>query len=138
MNWWQPSRKGNVKSKVQMSNEDQNPKTKIYDLKERTIAFGEAIIAFAKRLPRTAITLPLIGQIVRSGTSVAANYMEADTAITKKDFKYKLSLCRKEAKETNFWLRMLIIASPEFTNEAKILQQESWELVLIFSSILKH
>jgi four helix bundle protein len=83
------------------------------------------------------VTGPLISQIVRSGTSVAANYMEADTAITKRDFRFKISLCRKEVKETHHWLRMMQQATFEFKEEAGQLKQEAWELVLIFSSILK-
>jgi len=71
-----------------------------YDLEERTAVFGEKIIKFAKSLKRNPINNPLISQIVRSGTSIGANYMEADAANTKKDFRYRISLCRKESKET--------------------------------------
>jgi four helix bundle protein len=84
-----------------MTNQCQNPNDKKkYDLEERTAQFGQNIIAYAKSLPRNLINKPLISQIVRSGTSVGANYMEADGAESKKDFRHKISICRKELKET--------------------------------------
>lgn len=113
------------------------PKSKVYDLEERTAQLGEEIISFAKLLPHIAVVVPLISQIVRSGASVGANYMEADTAVIKKDFKFKISICRKEAKEACHWLRMITQAVPEHREGAQRLKQKSWELVLIFSSILK-
>ena len=106
-------------------------------MEEPTACFGEEILDLAKSLPRNVITIPLISQIVRSGTSVGANYLEADAASTKKDFCYKIALCRKEAKETRHWLRMIVHIVPENKEEARILWQEAQEFVLIFSSILK-
>ncbi len=120
-----------------MSNEIPSPNSQKYNLEERTAAFGEAIIDFAKTLPRNEITTPLISQLVRAGTSTGANYLEADAANTKKDFLYKISLSRKEAKESRHWLRMIIRAVPEKKDPATILGQEAKELVLIFSAILK-
>ena len=107
-----------------------------YDLEERTARFGEAIIEFASSLPKNPVTLPIISQLVRSGTSVGANYMEADAAGTNKDFKYKLSLSRKESKEVKRWLRMVSKAVPEKAPEARLIWKEAQELVFIFSSIL--
>jgi four helix bundle protein len=107
-----------------------------YDLEERTAVFGEKMIEFAKSIPKDPINNPLISQVVRSGTSIGANYMEADAANTKKDFKYKISLCRKESKETKHWLRMIAKANPRLLNEARILGREAQELSLIFSAIL--
>lgn len=92
-----------------------------YDLEERTAEFGEAVIDFAKTLPRNAVTLPLISQLVRAGTSVGANYMEADATSTKKDFKHKMTICRKEAKETRHWLRMIARAIPEKKADARVI-----------------
>lgn len=121
-----------------MTNKIPNPNVqKRFDLEERTACFGETIIDFAKSLPKNAVTLPLINQLVRAGTSVGANYMEADAASTKKDFRYKISICRKEAKETRHWLRMIARAVPEKKEEARKLWKEAQELVFIFSSILK-
>ncbi len=79
----------------------------MYDLEERTARFGESIVEFTKTLSSTSVIRPLVSQIVRSGTSIGANYMEADAAESKKDFRHKISLCKKEAKETMHWLRMV-------------------------------
>ena len=110
-----------------------NPK---YDLEERTAKFGENIIEFAKKIPKTPITLPLIGQLVRAGTSVGSNYCEADCAESKKDFEHKLGICKKESKESKHWLRMVSKATPELKDEARKLWREANELNLIFSSIV--
>lgn len=109
-----------------------NPK---YDLEERTAKFGEAIIEFAKKVPRRPETIPLISQLVDAGTSIGANYCEADDASSKKDFIYKISICKREARETKYWLRMVAVAEPSLKEEAKVLWQEAKELHLIFASI---
>jgi len=108
-----------------------------YDLEERTAKFGEKIIKFAKRIPEHTITKPLISQLIRAGTSVGANYCEADSAGSKKDFNYKISICKKEARETKHWLRMVIIVVPMLKDEARELWQEASELTLIFSAIIR-
>ena len=82
-------------------------KKRVYDLEERTAKFGEAIIAFAKQLPQNPITLPPICQIVRAGTSIGANYCEADNAVSKKEFLLRIGTCKKESKETMYWLQMI-------------------------------
>ena len=109
---------------------------KVYDLEERTARFGESIIDFAGTLPRNVVNNGLISQMVRSGTSIGANYMEADAAESKRDFRHKISICKKESKETKHWLRMIARANPEKKNECKKLWSEVQELTLIFSSIL--
>lgn len=106
-----------------------------YDLEERTAAFGEAVISFAKSLPLNPVTSPLIGQLVRSGTSVGANYCEADDAESKKDFVHKIGICRKESRETKHWLRMIARAIPESKELARPLWREAKELHLIFAAI---
>jgi len=121
--------------KVQGSKEIQNPNGKIYDLEERTGRFGEMIIEFVKTLERNEINRPLIGQLVEAGTSIGANYMEADGAESKKDFKHKIAICKKEAKETKHWLRMIRKVSPHKAVECHKLWEEAHELTLIFSSI---
>lgn len=108
-----------------------------YDLEERTARFGEAIIAFAKSIPKDPVTLPLINQIVRSGTSVGANYCEADDSVSKKEFRNKIGTCKKEARETKYWLRMIAAASSESKAQARVLWQEAKELHLIFASIYR-
>jgi four helix bundle protein len=109
---------------------------KIYDLEERTAKFGEDVIEFCKKVPRNVITIPLISQLIRSGTSVGSNYCEADCAESRKDFEHKLGICKKEAKETKHWLRMVAKATKELREEAKTLWKESNELQLIFISII--
>jgi len=114
-----------------------NDKNKIYDLEERTAKFGEDIIEFAKKIPKNTVTIPLVDQLVRAGTSVGSNYCEADCAETRKDFEHKLGICKKESKETKHWLRMIAKAESELKDEARKLWQESNELNLIFTSIVK-
>jgi len=112
-------------------------KEKIYDLEERTAKFGEDIIDFAGKVPKSVITIPLISQLIRAGTSVGANYCEADCAESRKDFEHKLGICKKEAKETKHWLRMIAKAAPELREDAKKLWKEADELQRIFISIVK-
>ena len=120
-----------------MSNQIKNPNDKSkFDLVERTSQFGEKVIVFAQKLPDNTINRPLINQFIRSGTSVGANYMEADCAESKKDFKHKIGICKKESKETEHWLRMISKANPDKTSECETLWKESHELLLIFSSII--
>ena len=106
-----------------------------YDLLERTAKFGEEIIRFAKRIPVTPVTERLITQLVGAGTSVGANYCEADDAESKKDFRHKIGICRKESKETKYWLRMAAVAVVELRDDARVLWQEAKELNLIFGKI---
>ena len=109
----------------------------IYDLEERTALFGEKIIDFVKILPRNEINRPLLGQIVRSATSIGANYMEANQGSSKKDFKNKITICKKEANETKHWLRMIVKANEDKKELCRLLWKESHELVLIFAKICK-
>jgi len=111
---------------------------RVYDLEERTALFGEAAIDFALELKRNPVSSPLITQFVRSSTSVGANYCEADDAESKRDFRHKIGICRKEAHETKHWLRMLARALPESKEQARKLWQETKELHLIFSKIRRN
>jgi four helix bundle protein len=108
-----------------------------YDLEERTAKFGEEIIEFAKAIPKNTVTIPLIKQLVRAGTSVGANYCEADGAESKKDFKHKIAICKKESKETKHWLRMMVKAESSLKEKAKVLWKEAQEFTLIFSTIIQ-
>ena len=110
--------------------------SKKYDLEERTATFGEGIIEFAKKIPRNVVTLRIIPQLVAAGSSVGANYCEADDAESRKDFKHKIGICKKEARESKHWLRMIVIACPEFKEEAKKHWTEAKELNLIFNAIV--
>jgi len=107
-----------------------------YDLEERTAKFGENIIEFCKLLPQNTINRPLIDQLVRSGTSIGANYAEANSASSKKDFRNKIYICKKESKETKYWLRMILKCNEDKVQEIDILQKESQEFVLIFGKIV--
>lgn len=106
-----------------------------YDLEERTAKFGERIIQFTKKIPKTTAGFPLINQLVRAGTSVGANYCEATEAESKKDFSHKISIANKEIKETKFWLRMVATSEPKLKEEARELWKEAHELNLIFGKI---
>ncbi len=106
-----------------------------FDLEERTAVFGEAIIGFAKSVSKNSVTAPILSQLVRAGTSVGANYCEADDAVSKKDFKNKIGTCRKESRETKYWLRMIAAAETGVKDEARKLWQEAKELHLIFAAI---
>jgi four helix bundle protein len=108
---------------------------RVYDLAERSAVFAEAVIEFVLGLPRNAVVNPLITQIVKSGTSVGANYCEADDAVSKKEFILKIGTCRKESRETRFWLRMIAKAVPSSVESAAPLHQEADELHRIFSAI---
>lgn len=117
-----------------MTNEQ---KPKEYNLEERTAKFGEAVILFCKKIPHEVITNPLINQLVKSGTSVGANYSEADDAESKQDFRHKIGVCKKEARESKHFIRMISAAVPELKEDAMILWQEAKELNLIFNTIYK-
>ena len=84
------------------------------------------------------MTVPVISQIVRAGTSVGANYVEADDAHSKKEFLMKIATCKKEAKECKHWLRMIVTAEPQTKEAARCLWQEAKELQLIFAAIYRN
>jgi four helix bundle protein len=110
------------------------PAQRVYDLEKRTAYFGEAVIDFAK-IPQTAVTSRLISQLVGAATSVGANYVEADDAISKREFLKNIGTCRKEAREVKHFLRMVVRAVPELKPTARPLWLEAKELHLIFSKI---
>ena len=124
-----------------MTNEATPPaaegKGRSFDLEERTARFGEAVIAFCKKVPQNVITIPLIGQLVRAATSVGANYCEADDAVSKKEFRVKIGTCKKEARETKYWLRMIAAADESAKEGARPLWSEAKELHLIFAAIFR-
>ena len=94
---------------------------RVYDLEERTAQFGEAVIDFAKTIPQGAVTNRIISQLVGAATSVGANYVEADDAVSKKDFLKSIGTCRKEAREAKHFLRMVVRAVPELKPQARTL-----------------
>lgn len=107
-----------------------------YNLEKRTANFSEEIILFVQKLPKNNINNPLISQLIRSATSIGANYCEANGASSKKDFKNKIYICKKEAKETKYWLQIISTANPEHREQCRKLWKEVQELTLIFSKIV--
>jgi four helix bundle protein len=106
-----------------------------WNLEERTSVFGERVVRFSKRIPRNPTNNRLIDQLVGAGTSVGANYCEANEAVSKKDFTNTVSRCMKEAKETKFFFRMIVASEPQLAAEARVLYREAHELLLIFGSM---
>jgi four helix bundle protein len=108
-----------------------------FDLEERTACFGEAIVQFAKKIPRSPGNDRLVGQLVGCGTSIGANYCEANERVSKKDFRNTIGRCVKEAKEAKYFLRMIAAAEPRLADEARALYREAKELHLIFASMFR-
>ena len=108
-----------------------------YDLEERTTDFGKRIIRLCRALPQNTINYNLISQIIRSSGSVGANYREANDALGKKDFLFRLRISRKEAKETMHWLELIEEANYKFKCRMEDLKQEARELKNILSAIIE-
>lgn len=106
-----------------------------YQLEERTARFGEAVILLCKGIRQDAINRNIIDQLIRSATGIGANYMEANGASSRTDFRNKIYICKKEAQETKHWLRMLSSCVPDKKNELRVLWQEAQELTMIFQKI---
>jgi len=107
-----------------------------YNLEERTAKFGEEIIKFCKSVKLDVINKPIVNQLIRSGTSIGANYCEANNASSKKDFKNKIFICKKESQETKHWLRMMAQCLPDRKEELRKLWQETQEITMIFQKII--
>src|SRR3989338_6982620 len=108
-----------------------------FDLEERTAKFGIDVIDFAKTVRETTFTRPLLSQFIRAGTSIGANYCEANDAESKRDFVHKIGICKKESRESMYWLHMIGMAVPAVKEQARKLWQEAKELNLIFGAIMK-
>ncbi len=111
-----------------------NPKQ--YDLEERTFSFAKEVIAFVNILPKTIANLEIIKQVIRSSGSVGANYIEANEALGKKDFAMRIKICRKEAKESMYWLRLIEARGEDAEKRSQALIGEATELMKIFGSIV--
>ena len=107
-----------------------------YDLEERTAKFSENVIDFIKSINRNSLNDSILRQLIRSATSVGANYCETNNASSKQDFRNKIYICKKEINETKYWFRMLVKTNPELKDNAKELWQEAQELNLIFQKIV--
>jgi len=115
---------------------DEMGEQKPYDIGERTFLFGVLVVRLVGQLPRTVAGYAIGRQVVRSGTSVGANVEEADAAESKRDFIHKMAIARKEAKETRFWLRIILETPLLDTSEVHALLQKSEELIRILSTII--
>ena len=115
-------------------NEIQN--TKRYDLEERTFLFAKRCQDFTKKIPKNTHNFEYIKQLVRSSASQAANYIEANEALSKKDFSHRVKICRKETKETQLWLKLIDIDDKKLDNELRFLINEAIELRKIFNAIV--
>ena len=112
------------------------PNKKLYDLEKRTLEFAKNAIRLCKRLSKNVINIRLIGQLINASGSVGANYREANEALGKKDFVYRMRITRKECKESSYWLELLKEANPEEAPAIDTLIKESQELRNIFTSII--
>ncbi len=111
--------------------------SKRFDLEDRTLAFAKRVRDFIKRLPNSLANIEDGKQVIRSSGSVGANYIEANESLSKKDFILKIKICRKEAKETGYLLKLLDIQNEQMEKERKDLVEESTELTKIFGAILQ-
>jgi four helix bundle protein len=118
-------------------NPNPNPTNPPFDLEERSARFGEAVIDLCKQVPLRPITNRIVDQLIGAATSIGANYCEADDAVSKKDFRHKISICKRESRESKHFLRMLARAVPEHVEVARTLWQEAKELHLIFAAIYR-
>ena len=109
-----------------------------YDLEDRTYAFAQSVRAFVKRLPRSVCNIEDVKQLVRSSGSVESNYIEANDSLSRKDFFMRIRICRKESKESRYWLRLVDTRDIEpVENERQRLASEAEQLMKIFGAILR-
>jgi four helix bundle protein len=111
--------------------------SKRFDLEERTFNFTKSVIGLINNLPKTLASIEISKQVIRSAGSVGANYIEANESLSKKDFIMRIKICRKEAKESRYWLKLLNCNTKELETEQMKLIQESHELMKIFGAILQ-
>jgi four helix bundle protein len=110
--------------------------SKHYDLEERTLRFAKEVLKFVDLLPKTIANIEIMRQVIRSSGSVGANYIEANEALSKKDFAMRIKICRKEAKESRYWLRLIEVREEEAEKRRQSLINEATELMKIFGSIV--
>jgi len=111
--------------------------SKHYDLEERTLKFAREVIAFTNTLRKTLANVEIIKQIIRSSSSVGANYIEANESLSKKGYALRVKICRKEAKESIYWLKLIEIKEEATEKQRASLVREATELMKIFGSILE-
>ena len=115
-----------------------NQNSKHYDLEDRTLEFAKNVRVFVKKLPRTIANIEDGRQLIKASGSVGANYIEANESLSKKDFRMRIKICRKEAKESRYWLRLVDVNNNEaLEKDRNTLIAEASELMNIFGSILQ-
>ena len=114
-----------------------NQNSKQYDLEERTLKFAKEVIEFVKTFPRTAANVEIAKQVIRSSGSIGANYIEANESLSKKDFVMRIKICRKESKESIYWLKLAEIKNSDGEKRRETLIEEASQLTKIFSSIVE-
>ena len=110
---------------------------KIYDLEERTFKFAKEVYLICKKIKTHYISYEYIDQVIRASASIGSNYIEANEALSKKDFVYRIKICRKESKESAYWLKLLYETNENKVERLKELFDEAIELKKIFSSIIE-
>jgi four helix bundle protein len=110
--------------------------SKQYDLEERTFRFAKEVIELVSTLPKTMANIEIMKQVIRSSGSVGSNYIEANEALSKKDFTMRVKICRKEAKESRYWLRLIEVRREDAEKRRQALINEATELMKIFGSIV--
>ena len=116
-------------------NQITNSKQRQYDLEERTLRYTQRVIKYIKKLKKTLTNTEISKQLMRSSGSVGANYIEANESLSKKDFLMRMKICKKEVKESRYWL--LLSESKDNIKEREYLIGEATELMKIFGSILE-
>ena len=111
--------------------------SKHYDLEERTLTFAKEVIEFVGTIPKTMANTEIMKQIIRSSGEVGANYIEPNEALSKKDFAMRVKICRKEAKESRYWLRLIEVRKEDAEKRRQSLINEATELMKIFGSIVE-
>jgi len=115
-----------------------NSNSKQYDLEDRTLAFAKNVRSFVKKLPKTLSNIEDCRQLVKASGSVGANYIEANEALSKKDFRMRIKICRKEAKESRYWLKLVDTEDKKYLEKDRmVLITEATELMNIFGAILR-
>ncbi|MBI2487119.1 MAG: four helix bundle protein [Deltaproteobacteria bacterium] len=111
--------------------------SKRYDLEERTFKFAKEVVQFVKTIPRTLANNEIAKQVIRSSGSIGANYIEANEALSRKDFIMRIKICRKEAKESTYWLKLIEVKTEEEERKRKSLIDEATQLMKIFNAIVE-
>ncbi len=115
----------------------QTRNSKHYDLADRTLKFAQHVREYVKNIPKTLTNIEYAKQLIKSSGSVGANYIEAEEALSRKDFAMRIKICRKEAKESRYWLELVETKNVNIINEKDALIQEAIELTKIFGSIVE-